>query len=133
MFKYIVGRKPALPSNKYEFKMLYTFDKRKCESNRIIKKYPDKVPVIIERSDSSDISDIDKHKWLIQEDITFGQLLLTIRRRIKLDQCDAIFIFINDNYVPNNNENIGLAYNKHKDLDGFLYIAYSKEKCYGRV
>jgi Autophagy protein Atg8 ubiquitin like len=35
-------------------------DKRKSEAERIRSKYPDRVPVICEKADRSDIPDIDK-------------------------------------------------------------------------
>ena len=37
-----------------------TTDKRKSEAERIRAKYPDRVPVICEKADRSDIPDIDK-------------------------------------------------------------------------
>ena len=38
-------------------------DKRKSEAERIRAKYPDRVPVICEKADRSDIPDIDKKVW----------------------------------------------------------------------
>ena len=40
-----------------------SLDKRKSEAERIRAKYPDRVPVICEKADRSDIPDIDKKVW----------------------------------------------------------------------
>ena len=46
------------------FKQKFSFQKRLEESNRIIDKYPDRVPIIVERaSNTSDIPVIDKQKY----------------------------------------------------------------------
>jgi hypothetical protein len=37
-------------------------EKRKSEAARIREKYPDRIPVIVEKADKSDIVDIDKKK-----------------------------------------------------------------------
>ena len=37
-------------------------EKRKQEAGRIRDKYPDRIPVIVEKADKSDIVDIDKKK-----------------------------------------------------------------------
>ena len=52
---------------------LYVTEKRKSEAERIRAKYPDRVPVICEKADRSDIPDIDKKKYLVPADLTVGQ------------------------------------------------------------
>jgi len=44
------------------FKSQHPFDKRKAEAQRIRMKYPDRIPVISEKAEKSDIPDIDKKK-----------------------------------------------------------------------
>ena len=47
------------------FKDKFSFEKRLVESTRIMEKYPDRVPIICEKSGNSpDIPDIDKNKYL---------------------------------------------------------------------
>ena len=76
-------------------------EKRLAESARIREKYPDRVPVIVERADKAEksIPDIDKKKYLVPSDLTVGQFVYVIRKRIKLSPEKAIFIFI-DNRLP---------------------------------
>lgn len=47
------------------FKDKFSLKKRTDESTRIRSKYPDRVPVIVEKAESSDIDNIDKKKYLV--------------------------------------------------------------------
>ena len=47
-----------------DFKKKYSFNKRKDESKNVIEKYPDRIPIIVQKHKNSDISDIDKCKYL---------------------------------------------------------------------
>lgn len=40
-------------------------EKRQAEAARIRDKYPDRIPVIVERADKTAIPDIDKKKWVL--------------------------------------------------------------------
>jgi len=111
-------------------------EKRKQEAGRIRDKYPDRIPVIVEKADKSDIVDIDKKKcvpiarifrrrsprpdtprhrpaaaaltiwfrlecrYLVPADLTVGQFVYVIRKRIKLSPEKAIFIFVNNVLPP---------------------------------
>ena len=116
----------------HEFQKKFTFEERVKESNKIRTKYPDRVPIILERSTScrSSIPDIDKHKFLVPRDITVGQFLFVIRKRIKLDSKAALFIFI-DNKIPSTSSLIGSIYDTDKNKDLFLYVTYSGENTFG--
>jgi len=106
------------------------FDQRKIESERIRKKYPDRVPVIVKKVANSDIPDIDKHKYLVPEDITIGQFMFILRKRLALSSEKAIFLFIN-NQIPIMSDIMINVFNKHKNNDGFLYMDYAGENTFG--
>lgn len=42
--------------------VLHVAEKRQAEAARIRDKYPDRIPVIVEKAEKSDIPDIDKKK-----------------------------------------------------------------------
>lgn len=107
-----------------------TIEKRQAEAQRIRSKYPDRIPVICEKADRSDIPDIDKKKYLVPADLTVGQFVYVIRKRIKLSPEKAIFIFIN-NVLPPTAALMSSIYEEQKDEDGFLYITYSGENTFG--
>ncbi len=52
--------------------------------------------MIVEKVDKSDITTIDKKKYLVPADLTVGQFVFVIRKRIKLEPEKAIFIFVNN-------------------------------------
>ncbi len=113
-----------------KFRKSTGFEERFIKANGLIKKYPDRVPVICEKTEGKDNPDIDKNKYLVPVSITLGQFLMIVRQRIAIKPDEAIFLFVNDCIVPSN-ELIGNIYHKYKDPDNFLYISYSKENTFG--
>ena len=116
------------------FKDEIPFAMRKEEASRILSKYPNRIPIIIERSDecSDDIPVVDKKKYLVPNDITTGQFTYIIRKRIELEPEKAIFLFAGDDYtIPPSSSLISEIYNSYKDEDGFLYFTYSGENTFG--
>ena len=113
------------------YKKKNTIEIRKQESENIMKKYPNRIPVIVEKSNKcSDIDEIDKTKFLVPDDLTIGQFIFVIRKRLKLTPEKALFIFINNKLVPTHSL-ISQIYNDEKDEDNFLYINYSSENTFG--
>ncbi|KAH0841078.1 Autophagy-related protein 8 [Fonsecaea pedrosoi] len=106
-----------------KFKDEHPFEKRKAEAERIRQKYADRIPVICEKVEKSDIATIDKKKYLVPADLTVGQFVYVIRKRIKLSPEKAIFIFV-DEVLPPTHALMSSIYDEHKDEDGFLYITY---------
>jgi GABA(A) receptor-associated protein len=119
-------------AGKSTFKQEHPLEKRQAEAQRIREKYPDRIPVIVEKAEKSDISDIDKKKYLVPVDLTVGQFVYVIRKRIKLSPEKAIFIFVN-NVLPPTAALMSAIYEEHKDNDGFLYISYSGENTFGQA
>jgi len=112
------------------FKTEHPLERRASEAERIRAKYPDRIPVICEKADRSDIPDIDKKKYLVPADLTVGQFIYVIRKRIKLPPERAIFIFVN-NVIPPTASLMSTIYEEQKDEDSFLYITYSGENTFG--
>jgi len=116
--------------NRVSFKKRFTFAHRIKESARIMKKYAGRVPIICERANTSDVELINKNKYLVPIDLTLGQFVFVIRRRLKLDPAQAIFLFIN-NIIPPTAALFMTLYDEYKEDDGFLYIKYSGENTFG--
>jgi GABA(A) receptor-associated protein len=132
-----------------KFKSEFTEEQRKAESARIKEKYPgiiiiitscilayflfiqqDRLPIIVEKSDKSKVEEIDKKKYLVPADLTCGQFVYVIRKRLKLEAEKAIFLFVNG-VIPPTSELLSAVFDEHKDDDGFLYITYSTENTFG--
>ncbi|PRW61290.1 Autophagy-related 8d [Chlorella sorokiniana] len=120
------GRMPRAKT----FKEEHPFEKRQAEAARIRDKYPDRIPVIVERADKSNIPDIDKKKYLVPADLTVGQFVYVIRKRIRVSPEQAIFMFVR-NVLPPTAALMADVYADHKDEDNFLYITYSGENTFG--
>ena len=112
------------------FKADHPFEKRKGEAARIRDKYPDRIPVIVEKADKSDVPENDKKKYLVPVDLSVGQFVYVIRKRLKLSAEKAIYIFVK-NVLPPTSAIMSALYNEHKDDDGFLYIKFSGENYFG--
>lgn len=127
--------------------------------------YQSVLQVICEKADRTDIPTIDKKKYLVPsvrspslrvapfvtpfpQDLTVGQFVYVIRKRIKLAPEKAIFIFV-DEVLPPTAALMSAIYEEHKsvvlsilpiththilthrDEDNFLYVSYSGENTFG--
>ncbi|KAE9461665.1 hypothetical protein C3L33_06426, partial [Rhododendron williamsianum] len=107
-------------------------ERRQTEAARIREKYPERIPVIVERAERSDVPEVDKKKYLVPADLTVGQFVYVVRKRIKLSAEKAIFVFVN-NVLPPTAALMSAIYEENKDEDGFLYMTYSGENTFGSL
>lgn len=117
---------PSPPS----FENETSLDSRVEEAQRIKMKYPDRVPVLVQKAVGSQAPSIDKKKFLVPSDLTFGQFIFVIRKRLKLDPEMALFLFVN-NVLPSSSTTLDEIYKLHKSDDMFLYVVYDLEKTFG--
>eukprot|EP00992_Anisonema_acinus_P000424 TRINITY_DN10150_c0_g1_i1.p1 TRINITY_DN10150_c0_g1~~TRINITY_DN10150_c0_g1_i1.p1 ORF type:complete len:129 (+),score=25.06 TRINITY_DN10150_c0_g1_i1:50-436(+) len=119
------------PGNPSRFKSENTLEKRREESERIRAKYPTRIPVICEKAEKSDIPDIDKVKFLVPEDLSVGQFVYVVRKKIRLPAETALWLLVN-NTLPPTAALMSHLYDCHKDSeDGFLYINYADDHVFG--
>ena len=113
------------------YKKTNSLEKRCKESENILKKYPNRIPVIVERSEKcKEINDIDKNKFLVPNDLTMIQFIYVVRKRLKLSSEKALFVFINDKLMPNS-RTLYEIYQEEKEEDDFLYMNYASENTFG--
>ena len=112
-----------------DFKRIYSPEKRKAEGDRIITKFPDKIPIIVEQEKNLEQL-LDKRKYLVPNDMTVGQLMYVIRKRMKLTADKAIYMFIGGKLFSSNKILLEV-YRKHKDEDNFLYATIGAEATFG--
>ena len=103
---------------------------RLADSKRLHQKYPDRCCIVVGKNDSSDIPDIERHKFLVPNHLTVGQFIYIIRSRIECDANKALFLFINGK-IPPTSQSISLVYDSNKEEDNFLYVTYSGENTFG--
>lgn len=89
-------------------------------------------PVICEKSSKSNIKDIDKKKYLVPNDLTAGQFVYVIRKRLNLPAEQAIYLSVNGS-IPPTASLMSTLYAEKKDEDGFLYFDYVGENVFGSI
>jgi GABA(A) receptor-associated protein len=116
----------------FDFQQKFNFEKRQLEASRIKEKYPNRIPIILEKNkDCKTIDDIDKKKFLVPDDLTMGQFQYVVRKRLKkLTQEQGLFFFV-ENTMPTVTQSLKLIYDSHHHDDGFLYIVFSGENTFG--
>ncbi|KAI4335062.1 hypothetical protein L6164_013744 [Bauhinia variegata] len=112
------------------FKQEFLFDERLNDSKNIIAKYPDRVPVIIEKYSRTDLPELDKKKFLVPRDMSVGQFIHILSSRLHLTPGKALFVFV-ENTLPQTASLMNAVHDSYKDDDGFLYMCYSSEKTFG--
>jgi GABA(A) receptor-associated protein len=136
----------TVPIETKPFKSRYTFAERKETAERLAAKFPDRIPVIIERYSNGvkDTPIIDKTKFLVPRETTIGKFILEVRKHLvsatskqgsatsKQGASEkAIFIFVKGGVLPPSAAIIDHVHNRYKDEDGFLYIQYTSENTFG--
>jgi GABA(A) receptor-associated protein len=72
---------------------------RKQEAEKILEKYPDRIPIICEKDPRCQLKDIDKTKYLVPNDLTLSQFTFIVRKRLQLDKNSAMFLLINGKHA----------------------------------
>lgn len=115
------------------FKKTHSIEKRRKESSRIIEKYPERVPVIVEKSPAEKkIENIDRSKFLVPQSLTFGEFAVIVRKRLRsVQQSQGLYLFVGHEVLVTSSSMMGEVYEQHRDEDGFLYVVYAAENTFG--
>jgi GABA(A) receptor-associated protein len=127
---------------KIRYREKYSLEQRRAESKNVKKKYPDRIPLIVSKDPDSDLSNIDKEKYLVPSDFTVAQLLTIIRQRTTIGPEKSINLFVidynNTQILAPTSSTIGSLYTQYVDTfindkkyDGYLYIVYTGENVFG--
>lgn len=107
----------------------FSFDKRANEAKRAIMKHPTKIPTLLFKGTEA-TPDSKNHKYLLPKDMTVSEFQTIIRKYIKLEPDQAIFLFVN-NVLPVAHSTIEEVYRNHKSDDGYLKVTYTIESTFG--
>ncbi|XP_032881828.1 microtubule-associated proteins 1A/1B light chain 3C-like [Amblyraja radiata] len=114
------------------FKHRKPFAARKGESTLIRSKYPQKVPVIVERYPGEVyLSSLERTKYLVPQDVIMGHFNAIIRNRLALTSSQTIYLVVKNRSLTNMSATIGEVDQEFKDSDGFLYISYASQEMFG--
>jgi GABA(A) receptor-associated protein len=140
----------------WQYKHEHSLEQRRFESERIRRRYPDRIPVIVQPLSSSSPSSsilstslfrsfssssscneitltrLENEKFLVPSELSFGQFAYNIRRRLRLRAEHALFFYIGVyGKQPILSSTMEMLYHENKDTDGFLYVCYADEKVFG--
>lgn len=114
------------------FKKSKSINERIDESTGAMTKYPDRVPVIVEKTKESNAPLLKRFKFLVDKDATLGKFMHEIRCRMNIAPEHALFFHINGKMCPST-FGMGYIYSINRDADGFLYVTYSLENVFGNM
>lgn len=115
----------------FSYKEENSLAKRTQESEGIKRKWPGKIPIIIERSPTSQLEALPKSKFLCQAEYTVLQFLGCLRKKMNLLRDVALFVFVNGTELFSGDASMSAIYESKKDEDGFLYLTISDQEVMG--
>lgn len=109
----------------------YSFKERCDHFEQIKLKYPDRIPIIIEKSEKcKELEALQHSSLLVHKNTPMVDIIRTIKNNLKLEPTKSIYIMVG-NYAPMLGESVESIYNRHKAPDGFLYIVYLTQNTFG--
>ena len=102
----------------------------KEQLDKILTSNSNRVPVIVYQSNNSRLPNLDKNKFLINQEMSLSEFKYIIQRKLNLKFNEALFLFI-DFELVNNTMKIGDLYSKKKSHDNVLYLKYCEENVFG--
>lgn len=115
------------------YKSRVSYEDRCNESLKILSKYPNRIPIIIDYYNFENKK--LKNKFLVNKDTTLAELIFCIRKEIGIKHCEAIFIYFNNSLIPHT-KTMGEIYSNYmlnnKSKDKFLYGVVAKESTFGK-
>ena len=89
---------------------------------------PDKIKVNLQATGRAQI--LKRNKFKLSKNDKFLKLQMFLRTQLKLEQSEALFLFVNSSFVPRADETLGTLY-ENFNVGGELIINYSREISWG--
>lgn len=123
---------PTNDANHKPFKQRRPFEVRKQEVENIRKKFPNKIPVVVERYQREvNLPVMDKTKFLVPQELTILNFVIIVKNRLRVQSNRAFYFVINNQSMANTSKTVAEIYKEHKDPDGFLYMTYASQEMFG--
>lgn len=119
-------------SMSFAYKTKYSLEERKDQSEKILAKYYNYIPVIVECDPS--MGTMKKQKFLVPHNVNCSHIISAVRNQMKVDPSKSIFLFFNNSIIcPTENANV--VYRRYlcdvNDGDKFFYIYVTFENTFG--
>ncbi|XP_074423143.1 microtubule-associated protein 1 light chain 3 gamma-like [Larus michahellis] len=114
------------------FKQRKSLATRMHEVTEIRIKYPNKIPVVVERyQKEKTLPPLNRTKFLVSQDLPLSQFAVTLRTRLCLASSQTFYLLVNNKGLPNMAVTMQELYRDNKDEDGFLYLTYASQEMFG--
>ncbi|XP_044940593.1 microtubule-associated proteins 1A/1B light chain 3C [Mustela putorius furo] len=114
------------------FKQRKSLATRQEEVAGIRAKFPNKIPVIVERYPGEKfLPPLDKTKFLVPQELTMTQFLSVVRSRLVLGATEAFYLLVNNKSLVSMSVTMAEVYRDFKDKDGFVYVTYASQEVFG--
>ncbi|KFU85594.1 Microtubule-associated proteins 1A/1B light chain 3C, partial [Chaetura pelagica] len=105
---------------------------RMQEVTQIRLKYPNKIPVVVERyQKEKTLPHLSRTKFLVGQDLPLSQLATTLRTRLCLASSQTFYLLVDNKGLPNMAITMQELYQANRDEDGFLYLTYASQEMFG--
>lgn len=111
---------------------------REGEVEQLQRRFPERIPVMVKRSPHSDKNtpELKKHKFLVPNHFTFGELIYTIRKWLTLSSEKAVYLFVitpdkKSEFMPSPSSLLAELHETNQHRNGVLYIVYALENTFG--
>ena len=106
---------------------------RSAEAAKVLAQYPARVPIPLDRAPGGHrLPDVDKRKYLTPRDLTVGQFIYVIRKRLSIESNVALFFSAGEEgRLPASSMTLAALHDECRDADGFLYLEYRGENTFG--
>ncbi|XP_069737641.1 microtubule-associated proteins 1A/1B light chain 3C-like [Phaenicophaeus curvirostris] len=119
-------------SSSRPFKQRKSLATRMHEVTEIRIKYPNKIPVVVERyQKEKNLPPLTRTKFLVSQDLPLSQFVVTLRTRLCLGSSQTFYLLVNNKGLPNMAITMQELYQDNKDEDGFLYLTYASQEMFG--
>jgi GABA(A) receptor-associated protein len=114
-------------------------ERRLEESTRMISKYPDRIPVILQRHARTQLLPLEQKKFLVPASLSIREFQRVILTRLRIDHTTSIYLFAEHvdkdgrrkHILLSSSQSAADVYQYWKNNDNFLYIYYSTEDTFG--
>ena len=109
--------------------MTMSITQKKEESDKLVSKYPNRVPVIVHTEKG--LPKLDKSKFLVPYDLLLSEFVYVVRRRMKLGSKKSLMLLSNETLLRAN-DTMKTIFDAEGDKDtNFLYVNAVAENTFG--
>lgn len=89
-------------------------------------RHPDKVPVVVVYKE-----DKKEYKFLVGQELSLGQFINIFRKRVNINQEEAIYFFTDKGILMPTSSIISVLYGQYKSNNNILELKCTKENVFG--